>query len=506
MQLERLLSFFDTSPAIRLLRSVHAPYVAYFLELHFKESGAITWGHSELLVRLTEFQEQLRQEGNEETLRDRPEAYLNDWSGGATRWLVRRLEGSISEPVYELSVHAEQVLKFLRDILGQRLGFVGTESRLRRIIDTLSNIVVRGNDDPQRRLDFLRDEKARIDAEIAMIEQAGVVTTYSPTAIRERFADAVSDLMQLQSDFRSVEESFKVITRSVQRRQSEASGSRGEILGFALDAEDNLQNNDQGISFQEFVRLVLSPVRQEELEEMLHRLSTMTELADSSDGLRRMRGMIPSLLIEAQKVLKTTQRLSTSLRRVLDSRSAAGRQRLADVLREIRQLASQAAASGSVGQGGSLGQDGVLKQIGLQIDTELDLNCMSEKLFWAPQLNFPQPEMKDDLYDEDDRVAAFKSLALMQRLDWSGLRKTISISLAKRASLTLAELLAEHPPQTGVVEVLGYLQIAHDDGHLINNDVCDTICISVASLGRQLAFELPRVTFLKPTSSAVESV
>ncbi len=500
MQLERLISFFDSSPAIRLLRSTHAPYIVYFLEHQFKESGEITWAHSALLARLAEFQSRLRQEGNAETLRDRTETYLNDWAGGQSRWLVRRLEGAVSEPVYELSVHAEQVLKFLREILGQRLGFVGTESRLRRIIDTLSNIVVRGNDDPQRRLDFLRQEKARIDAEIESIEQAGVVTTYSPTAIRERFADAVSDLVQLQSDFRSVEESFKDITRKVQRRQAAASGSRGEILGYALDAEDNLQNNDQGISFQEFVRLVLSPAKQEELEEMIVRLSSMAELVDSSDGLRRMRGMVPALLIEAQKVLKTTQRLSTSLRRVLDTRSAAGRQRLADVLREIRQLANRAAENHSVGQAE------LLKHIGVQIDSELDLTCLSERTFWAPHLNFQQPAMKDEQYDEDDRMAAFKSLAHMQRLDWSGLRKTISISLAHRTSLTLTELLAEHPPQTGVIEVLGYLQIAHDDGHLVSTEVTDTIRISVESLNRQLAFDLPRVTFLKPNSSAAESV
>ena len=56
----------------------------------------------------------------------------------------------------------------------------------------------------------------------------------------------------------AVEESFKSITRHVQKRQAESLHSRGDILGFALDAEDKLKDQDQGTSFQAFVRLILT--------------------------------------------------------------------------------------------------------------------------------------------------------------------------------------------------------------------------------------------------------
>src|SRR5690606_29501506 len=95
-------------------------------------------------------------------------------------------------------------------------------SRLSRIIATLSDLVVRGSADPERRLAYLRAERERIDAEIRSIEAGHAVETHSPTAIRERFADAVSDLVSLQGDFRAVEESFKAITRDVQKRQAES--------------------------------------------------------------------------------------------------------------------------------------------------------------------------------------------------------------------------------------------------------------------------------------------
>lgn len=466
MQLDRLITFFATSPAVRLLRSPHAPFILHFLDSTFKEAGQITWPHSDLVARLSTFQETIHADGID-AMRDRAETYLSEWTSGDTRWLARRLEMGLNEPVYELSPHTEVVLRFLREVLQKRLGFVGTESRLRRIIETLSSLVIRGSDDPTRRLEYLRAERARIDAEIHSIENEGVVSTFSPTAIRERFADAVEDLVHLQGDFRAVEESFKQITRAVQRRQAEASDTRGQILGYALDAEDSLKTEDQGVSFHEFVRLILSPSKQEELERIIDRLDEISELADQVDGLRRIHGMVPSLLIEAQKVIKTTQRLSTTLRRLLDTRAAAGRMRLARLLRDIRRTASQ------------LADEPPEDQISIDIEHELDITNVSERTFWTPAVRFDSTSMHEAEPDEDDRVAAFKTLALMRRLDWSAMRRTIHIQLGKRDQLSLVELLEENPPDGGVIEVLGFLQIAHDDGHRVDTETRDVVQLTI---------------------------
>ena len=69
----------------------------------------------------------------------------------------------------------------------------------------------------------------------------------------ERLGTAVSLLRQLQSDFRAVEESFREITLQVQQRQAECQDTRGWILEFALDAEDVLKQEDQGVSGDSFM-------------------------------------------------------------------------------------------------------------------------------------------------------------------------------------------------------------------------------------------------------------
>ena len=61
MDASRLLTYFDSSPAIRLLRATSAPFVVAFLVQRFKESRAITIPHSELLPALAAFQEETRE-------------------------------------------------------------------------------------------------------------------------------------------------------------------------------------------------------------------------------------------------------------------------------------------------------------------------------------------------------------------------------------------------------------------------------------------------------------
>jgi hypothetical protein len=484
VNLERLQSFFNTSPAAKLLRSPHAAQIIYFLFRHFKETGAITWPQSQLQQRLSEYLEQIH-ETEPEILRERADAYLTAWSTGDSRWLRRFFDTAHAEPVYELTPHTEDVLRFLSEALNRNVGFVGTESRLKRIIDTLSDIVVRGSDDPARRLEHLRAERARLDREIESIESGGAVATYSSTAIRERFVDAVADLGSLLGDFRAVEDRFKDITRDVQRRQAEVGGERGEILGFALAAEDSLKSQDQGISFDEFVRLILSPSKQEQLETIFARLREIEALVEQVEGMRQIHGMIGSLSGEAEKVLRTIRRLSSTLRRLLDSKVTSTRMRLAQVLRDIRSLAAR------------LADEPLAEDFGLELSSEVELLNVSERPFWTAPTTFEPLALADHKPDEDDRRAAFRHLAALQRLDWETMKLNISQMLRDQPRLPLPTLLAAHPPHAGAIEILGYLQIAHDEGHWIDQSVKERIPVS--SEGNQdhsEVFEVPQVVFL----------
>ena len=469
---------------MRLLRSTNAPFIVDFLHHQFKDRGKLTIPMSELLVGLTEYREEIHG-SYPEALRDKPEQYLADWCTGDSRWLHRFLEANRNEPAYQLTPHIEDVFLFLDRALQKDLGFVGTESRLRLVISTLADLVAGASDDPEVHLRHLREERARIDAQIAQVERDGVAARYEPAAIRERFATAVTLLKQLMADFRAVEDRFREITKDVQRRQSQGRDTRGSILEYALDSEDLLKEEDQGVSFYEFVRFIISPVQQEKLQGIITELGRLEVIAHQDDGLATVQRMVPLLLAEAEKVMRTNQRLSATLRRLLDSRSAADRQRLAQLLAEIRSLAVACADSPPEGL------------LGVVIDTAIPIVLPFSRPFWSAPATFIPLDLTEHAVDDEKRLEAFRCLAGMHRLDWRAMRLHIASMAGQHGSATIGQIIKEYPPRVGIIELLGYLQIARDDGHLISRQYTEEVCIQAQNPSqRDLHVTIPLVYFL----------
>lgn len=479
MELDRLITFFSSNPSARLLRANQAAYIVYFLNQHFKVAGHLASPHSMLLQNLAGYLEQIH-ETEPEILRDQAEVYLNQWSTGETRWLRRYYDSQHAESVFQLTPHAEDVLKFLTEVTDHSLGFVGTESRFTRILETLSDIVIRGSADRERRLNYLRAERDRIEEEIQSLESGDTVSTHSSTAIRERFSDVISDLISLQGDFRAVEESFKAITRDVQKQQSEAIETRGQILGAALAAEDRLKEEDQGASFQAFFKMLLSQSQQDELEKIILQLDELDELASQTEGKSRVKGMIGNLSQEAARVQQTTRRLNATLRRMLDSRISTTRLRLATVLRDIHSAAVRQAES--------------QPETGIEVFTELDLFNGMERPFWQTPVQFEAIEIRQDEPDKAERLNIFQRLAEMQRLDWESMRQNITSQIEFKERVSLPDLLHVFPPDNGPLEILGYIQLAYDGGHEVNESEFDLVSIQTAT-GTQ-KYEVPRVVYL----------
>lgn len=488
MRLDQLLTYFDTSPAVRLLRAQNAPFVLDFLHQQFKAPGRIAMPASDLAAALADYCQKLH-ETRPGDLLDKAEQYLAAWCSGDTRWLQRFMERGRNEPIFQLTPHTEDVFVFLDRALQKDTGFVGTESRLRLIIGTLADLVAGASHDPDVRLAHLRDEGRRIEAEIARVERDGVTTRYEPAAVRERFGMAVALLKELLADFRAVEDRFKEITRQVQERQVDGTDSRGSILEYALDAEDVLKQDDQGVSFHEFYRFIASPERQDKLQDVIAELGRIDELAQQREGLTTVRRMVPSLLADAEKVMRTNQRLSATLRRLLDTRTASDRQRLARVIAEIRSLAARLADRAPVGD------------VGVVVDEGVEIAAPFSRTFWSPSATFEGSPVApaDQPVDDARRLDAFRQLALLHRLDWRAMRHRIEQVSFRDGSATLRQVVEVFPPTAGVVELLGYLQIARDDGHVVSREHAEEIVLRPeAASGHARRVTVPLIVFLPP--------
>ena len=93
----------------------------------------------------------------------------------------------------------------------------------------------------------------------------------------EQFQFAIHEANELVSDFRQVERNFSEITKQAQATYMNQISTKGAVLGFVLDADEELMNSDQGKSFKAFWQFLLSPTKQDEFEKII---STLYERED----------------------------------------------------------------------------------------------------------------------------------------------------------------------------------------------------------------------------------
>lgn len=482
VDLASLRSHFNTSPAIRLLRADLAPYIVDFLNREFLRPGRVGVPTDELHDALAAYRDDVR-ETDPDALCDAPAAYLSDWYSGEKRWLRRTLEGSNDAATYQLTPHAQEVLTYLDRALNSDLGFIGTESRLRLVIESLHKLVVESSADPNERLSHLRAEKARVEAEIEQIERGGPVARLPAAHIRERFDVAVVLLKGLLGDFRAVEERFKELARQVYGRQTAGGDTRGGILRFALDAEDALMRDDQGVSFSAFVRLVFDPVQTERLSHTVRALTHLPELAGQAAGLETVGRMLPLLLTEAEQVMRTEQRLSAALRRLLAPGNGHDGLHVGRACADVLALAV------------TLADDPPL-DVGAEVEADLAISSPFARPFWVEPPRFAHADLVERPGDTWACAAALRQLAQLPRLNWPALEARIDDALAHGGVITLKTLLDAHPPAAGVIEVLAYLQLAHDGGsHDIDTAETESLIITGTD-GRDRTLTVPYIRFV----------
>jgi hypothetical protein len=166
--------------------------------------------------------------------------------------------------------------------------------------------------------------------------------------------------------------------------------------------------------------------------------------------------------------------------------------RLAELLREIRQLALQ------------IGQPPADEDVQISVDSTIELQSPFSRIFWTPEPTFQSttPEIQTLNPDDAKRLAA--AFAKMRRLDFRKLRKVIRELTVDGHTRTLSEVVENSPFPVEIVEVLGLIQIAHDDHHWIDpNDHEVLILRATGETQHELSLKVPRVTF-RPRASSQE--
>jgi hypothetical protein len=469
-------------PAWRLLNADHAPLIVSFLHDTFIRPNVRTLSEGELETRLEDCLFSLRADLGEDKFPREAAHYLDNWASDQHAWLRKYYPPNSDEVHFDITPATERAIDWVFD-LGQRR-FVGTESRLMAIFDLLHQLVQGTEMDPWARISELERRKQDIDQEIAHIRD-GALYVLDATRIKERFSHIATMARGLLSDFREVEQNFRDLDRAIRERIATWDGGKGALLDEIFGERDAIADSDQGKSFRAFWDFLMSPSRQSELTELLSRVFELDPVQELKPDRRLLR--IHYDWVQAGEITqRTVARLSEQLRRYLDDKAWQDNRRIMKLVRDIEQHAlaiRDAAPSGPV-----MALDEPAPDIALVMDRPL----------FTPPL---KPQIEEIAADADEDVPS-DALFNHVYVDKERLAGRIRRALQTRSQVSLVDLVAAHPLEQGLAELVAYLSLAASEGASVIDDAQRQTLSWTDGEGGVRQARLPMVVFCRPVASA----
>ncbi len=471
-----------TDPAILALRKEWIPLAISFLYHVFKRKH-------EVLIPQDVFREQLDAYVEyvnamlPENAQHRHDAdhYMDRWSRDDD---LIRIRSQDDKYVIQLSPHAERLIGWFEDI--QSRGMIGTESRLRTIFSLLDEVVTRSTEDVELRLQQLYNRRDQLDAEIAHIVETQQVDGLSEVQIRERLDHISSMATGLLRDFSLVEERFREMARTIQQAQLDPDARRGEILGTALDANEQLEQSDEGQSFRTFYELLTHREQRERFESLIRSVFMTPRLAAFVGENTLLQRLTSHLLNAGERVNQSNQRLAGHLRRVVDTRNVTESRRVQALAREIKQIVSQL-------------DNEIIPLMNLRypfyyIEGNSDVSFPLERPLFEPPEQIEameRPRPASTLIDVDVLNALYDTFYI----DYTILHDNITRLLMSRSEVTLAEVVSSYPVMRGIAEVVAYVLIAaREPQHSIDQTTSDIMTIRTPT-DEERSVIVPRIVF-----------
>jgi hypothetical protein len=479
MKADKLLALYRrmrAQPLWRLLAATNGPAVLGLLQAHLYE-GERRLPASIFHERIERDLEQLRNLGEEWP--QTAQMYVASWL--ADGYLERRFPPGSKEEEYELSTATLEAIRFVASV--EKPHTAATESRLGLVIGALAKLADDTDADKVRRVARLRAEQARIEREIAAIEQ-GAVQVLPPAAALERTREVIALADELTRDFRHVRDRFEQLNRDLRERIMDSEGNRGQVLDALFAGIDLISESDPGRSFAAFWRLLTDPVQSATLDEALDQLMTREFVAALTPAERQfLLRMTRTLLEQGGVVHDVVQAFARSLKHFVQSREFMEQRRLTQLLRRAQRAALDL-------------KDKVKATENVQYTLELTsskVRSLSQWVLHDPALQaLPGAMVEGEAAPID--LATVAALVSQSEIDFRSLQSHVRTVLQERSQASIADVLAAYPAVQGLGSVLGLIALGSRYG--IVSDTLETVCWTGNDDVRRAA-RVPAIYFLK---------
>jgi len=469
-------------PAWRLLRSDHAPLIVSFLNRVFVVPNVRVMAQSLLIEALNDELFGLREQLGQAVFPKSSLDYLNDWAANDKGWLRKYYGQGSDEPFFDMTPATEKAIAWLGTF--SERSFVGTESRLLTLFELLRQMCEGTETDPQARIAELHKRRDDIDAEIRRV-LGGDITLLDDTAIKDRFQQFSQLARELLSDFREVEQKFRLLDRSVRERIALWEGGKGALLEEIMGERDLIADTDQGRSFRAFWDFLMSSRRQEELTKLLERVLSLPPVSELEPDSRTRR-LHYDWLEAGEHTQRTVAQLSMQLRRFLDDQTWLENRRIMEILHGIEAGALAIREAPPSSDFMSIAESGV--------DVELPM----ERPLYTPVF---KPTIIDSILEAGDVELDVNALYSQVVVDTPRLLRQVRKALNDSSQITLGELCDREPLQHGLAELVTYLHLHGDDFKTVIDDAATETILWQSNDGdgekhtRQA--RLPRVIFVR---------
>ncbi len=308
--------------------------------------------------------------------------------------------------------------------------------------------------DPDLRLAELRRQRDEIDAQIAAVE-AGQVPVLDETGVRDRYQQFSSTARDLLSDFREVEENFRGLDRAARERIAAWDRSKGELLADLMGSRSDIAGSDQGRTFQSFYDFLLSESRQDELSDLLSKVSNLAAVEHD----HRVRSIHHDWAEAAERAQGTVRQISEQLRRFLDDKVWLENRRVLELVRAVEAKALELRADPP--------------EIGLEVDEPgIEISLPFERPLYSPP---PASEVESLIPPAEEADLEADLLFNQTYIDSARLAANIRSLLPEHSTALLSDIVAMYPIEQGAAELVGYLALSDDDIEVEMDDSDETL-------------------------------
>ena len=427
----------------KILRKESTAFMLGFFHDQFKRAHAVDISQSELAGALGAYQEFVRMSEGEATPPREPQAYLDEWANEG--FLRKYYPVEATEACYDLTPDSERALEWLGEL--SRRPFVGTESRLIALFETLRELVYGASYDREEQRAELERRRAEIEARIERLDR-GESSGLDETRILERYYGAEDTARRLLADFKQIEQNFRDLDRETKERVIASDRARGAVLKEIFEHRDAIVESDQGKSFSSFWAFLMSLDKREELGDLVERVLAIPAIAAAAKSFP-LDSLDSRLVSAGARVQGMTHRLNEELRRFLDERSRREGLRVGELVEEWKRLALECRDDPPAGRAF------------MEIEGEPEISLVMDRPLFCPE---EEVVIAQKPSGEGRPSVGVEALYDLDSVDLGALAERLRSVLAEAPQASLSELAARFPVTQGSAEILGYLSLAEEAG------------------------------------------